>query len=97
MIANSIVVPKFATEAEEADWFFENREEHGEIMAKAMKEGRTIPAREFMAKRGIKLTHIPVNLDVADVDLARQQAEARGMDTESYLQSLVHKALTDAS
>jgi len=41
MIPDKITVPKFATEAEEADWWYDNREEHGKIMAKAMREGRT--------------------------------------------------------
>jgi hypothetical protein len=51
MIADKIVIPKFATEAEEADWLYEHREEHSEVMAKAMREGRTISAPEFWAQR----------------------------------------------
>jgi hypothetical protein len=97
MIADRIAIPKFATEAEEADRLYEHREEHSEVMAKAMRESRTISAPESWAERGLKREKIPVYLDAEDVDLARRQAAALGIDTESYLQSLVHKALTNAS
>ncbi len=96
MIADKIVIPKFASEAEEADWLDEHREEHDEIMAKAMQEGHTTAAPQFWEQRGIKPDTIRVHLKAADVNLARVQAQARGIDTESYLQSLVHDAVIAA-
>ena len=95
-MSDSIVVPKFATEAEEADWWFDNREEHDELMGQAMEEGRTITLKEYLARRGLELPKVSVHLDPADINIARQQAEARGIDTESYLQELVHEAVTAA-
>jgi hypothetical protein len=36
---NRIIVPKFATEAEEADWWFKNRHIHDKQMLAAVKSG----------------------------------------------------------
>ncbi len=35
-----IVVPKFATEAEEADWWYRNREVHGKVMPAGVRSGQ---------------------------------------------------------
>ena len=37
--ATRIVVPNFATVAEEAAWWYQNRERHGKIMRTAIKSG----------------------------------------------------------
>ena len=36
-------LPNFANEAEEAAWWYENREELGEEFVQAMREGRVTP------------------------------------------------------
>jgi hypothetical protein len=36
---NKRIVPAFATEAEEADWWYQNREFHGEELLAAVRSG----------------------------------------------------------
>ncbi len=55
MITDKIAVPKFATEQEEADWWYDHREEHGEIMVKAIREGRTSNLVKRLRERGIEV------------------------------------------
>lgn len=40
-MSDRIVVPKFESESDEADWWFEHRQEHGAVMAEAMQHGTT--------------------------------------------------------
>jgi hypothetical protein len=49
-----IVVPHFATESEEADWRFANRQEHDEIMAKAMDAGRAATVKDVLERHGLE-------------------------------------------
>ncbi len=96
MIADKIAIPRFATEAEEAEWLDAHQDEHSEVAAKAMQEGRTTSAPKFWAKHGLSPEKIRVYLNSEDVDAARRQADAKGVDTESYLQDLVHEAVNAA-
>lgn len=38
-VSTRIVVPKFATEAEEAEWWYRNRHVHGKLFHAAVKRG----------------------------------------------------------
>jgi hypothetical protein len=89
-----IVVPKFATEAEEAAWWFENREEHGKFMAQEMAAGRTIKMKDLLAARGLQGPRVSVEFEFDDVVKAREQAQQRGVAVEAYLRELVHEAVT---
>jgi predicted DNA binding CopG/RHH family protein len=93
MVDDKIVVPHFATESEEADWWFANREAHDAIMARAMDEGRTSNLRDLFKERGLEMPRISVKFDYEDVELARKQAAARGVEVGSYLRDLLHDAL----
>ncbi len=92
-MSETIQVRKFASESEEADWWYDHREEHGEIMANAMEEGRTMTMKQFLEKHGLESPLTPVPLDSQDVRRARKQADARGMDAEVYIRGLLHEAL----
>jgi hypothetical protein len=90
---DKVVVPKFATEAGEADWWYQNREAHGAFMAQEMAASRTMKMSELLAQRALVPDKTPVYLDIKDVGRAREQAKARGVDAESYLNGLVHQAI----
>lgn len=92
-MSEKIIVPKFETEAEEADWWFDNREAHGEIHARAMDEGRTMNLRELLKQRGLEVPRISVQFDYDDIAKAGKQAAARGVELESYMRDLMHEAL----
>ena len=99
-MVEKIVVPHFASESEEADWWFDNREAHGEIMARALHEGLASneerPAMnlvELLQQRGQELPRVSLRFDYDDIALAGKQAEVRGVELESYMRNLLHEAL----
>lgn len=98
----SLKVPEFATEAEEAKWWFDNRDKVGEEFEKAAKEGRlkTGGVARLLAERGIKpaqpLPTTTIRLDPEDIAKAREQAAERGLRYQTYLKMIIHEALRNA-
>ena len=94
------IVPAFATEAEEADWWYKNREVHGRQLLAAVRSGEAqILTRERLLARiaASKKTPAPVvalRIPVADLALARRQAERKGLPYQTYIKSLLHETLT---
>ena len=94
-----IVVPKFATEAEEADWWYENRKAHSEQFLAAMKRGEVqVLTREKLLARieASKKKPAPVvalRIPAADLALARKQAEQKGLPYQTYIKSILHETL----
>jgi len=83
-------LPDFKDEAEEARWWFENRDFLDQQFIQAAAEGRL--GRGTVARRaGIPTTTI--RLDPADIARARVQAERRGLKYQTYLKMLIHEAL----
>jgi hypothetical protein len=99
--ATRIVVPKFATEAEEAAWWYQNRERHGKIMRAAIESGgaQILTKDKLLARiEASKKKPAPVvalRIPEADLTLARKQAEQKGLPYQTYIKSLLHEALTD--
>jgi len=92
-MSDKIIVPRFATEAEEADWWFENREAHGEIMAKALHERPPMNLVELLKQRGQEVPRVSVGFDYDDIARAGKQAASRGVELETYMRDLLHEAL----
>ena len=100
---SDLKIPKFATEAEEAKWWFENDELIFKDFEKAAKEGRlrTGDIRRLFAEKGIpfpesKATPTPtttIRLAPEDIALARKQAAERGLRYQTYLKMIIHEAL----
>jgi hypothetical protein len=96
--------PKFANEAEEAKWWFENDGKVAAEFEKAAKEGRLNRGgvRRLFAERGIPFPEpqpIPtttIRLDPDDIAKARVQAAERGLRYQTYLKMIIHEALRDA-
>lgn len=89
-----ILVPKFETEAEEAQWWYQNRNMVENALIKAIDNG-TIQSgtaqrltREARASRNVTL-----RMAEADLDLARKQAGEKGLPYQTYIKSLLHEAL----
>jgi predicted DNA binding CopG/RHH family protein len=83
-------LPAFASEAEEAQWWFDNREQHGKEFAQAIRDGRV--TRGGMARRGLIRTH-SIDLDPEDFSQAQILAEKKGLRYQTYLRMLIHEAL----
>jgi len=93
-------IPAFATEAEEADWWYKNRNIHGKQLLGAVKNGAALVlTKEKLRERiaAAKKTAAPVvSLRIPEVDLAlaRKQAEQKGLPYQTYIKSLLHETLT---
>jgi predicted DNA binding CopG/RHH family protein len=94
------VVPAFATEAEEADWWYRNRNIHGKQLLAAVKNGEAqVLTKEKLRARiaASKKTPAPtvaLRIPEADLSLARKQAEQKGLPYQTYIKSLLHETLT---
>jgi hypothetical protein len=75
-----IVVPKFKTEGEEAQWWFDNREKVEDALINAMDNGtirRGTAQRLTSEARASR--NVTIRMAEADLDLARKQAEEKGL------------------
>ena len=94
------VIPVFATEAEEAEWWYKNRNKHGKQLLAAVKKGEAqVLTNEKLRERiaASKKTPAPVvaiRIPEADLALARKQAEQKGLPYQTYIKSLLHETLT---
>jgi len=92
-------MPAFANEAEEADWWYKNRNIHGKQMLAAVKSGEAqVLTKETLRGRiaASKKTPAPVvalRIPEADLALARKQAEQKGLPYQTYIKSLLHETL----
>jgi hypothetical protein len=101
-------IPKFATEAEEAKWWFENDGNIFEEFKKLANEGRLGRGgiRRLFAEKGIPSRELPkapaptptttIRLDPEDIAKARVQAAERGLRYQTYLKMIIHEALRKA-
>lgn len=100
---SDLKIPRFATEAEEARWWFENEDLIAAEFEKAAKEGRlrTGGVRRLLAEKGIpipdsKAAATPtttIRLASDDIAKARKQAAERGLRYQTYLKMIIHEAL----
>jgi hypothetical protein len=105
---SDLKIPKFATEAEEAKWWFENDGKIFEEFKKLAKEGRLGRGgvRRLFAEKGIPFQEpqkVPaptptttIRLDPEDIAKARVQAAERGLRYQTYLKMIIHEALRTA-
>jgi hypothetical protein len=98
---SDLKVPAFATEAEEAKWWYDNRDKVSAELEKAANEGRLGRGgiRRLFADRGIPFQEpkpIPsttIRLDPDDIAKARVQAAERGLRYQTYLKMIIHESL----
>jgi hypothetical protein len=83
-------LPAFQSEAEEAQWWFDNREALGDEFVQAVDEGRV--TRGEMVRRGLERTP-SILIDPEDLSQAKALAEKKGIRYQTYLRVLIHEAL----
>jgi hypothetical protein len=105
---SDLKIPSFATEAEEAKWWFENEDLIAAEFEKAAKEGRLGRGgvRRLLAEKGIPFPEpqkspaptptTTIRLDPEDIAKARVQAAERGLRYQTYLKMIIHEALRNA-
>ena len=85
------IIPKFESESEEANWWFDNREELDKDFIKAFAEGRL--RRRTEPRPSTALPTTTIRLDPIDIERARDLAAKRGLKYQTYLKMLLHEAL----
>jgi len=88
-----INVPNLANETEEADWWYDNRERHGDDFAAASRDGqvgRGSGIVQYLAQLQKAQELLPNREDAVHLT---KLAFRKGVDVEAYLQELVHKAI----
>ena len=100
-IPNQRIVPAFPTEAEEAEWWYKNREVHGKMMLAAVRSGEAqiltkekLLARIEASKKG-PAPVVALRIPQADLALARKQAGQKGLPYQTYIKSLLHETLVE--
>jgi len=83
-------LPSFANEAEEAQWWFDNREARSDEFVQAIRDGRV--TRGAMVGRGLVRTP-SIDIDPEDMSQAKALAEKKGLRYQTYLRLLIHNAL----
>ena len=91
MATGTRILPDFKDEAEEAKWWFDHQDEILDDFEQAAKDGTLL--RGTAARVG-GLPTTTIRLDPADIELARVQAEKKGLKYQTYLKMLLHEALT---
>jgi predicted DNA binding CopG/RHH family protein len=89
-MAKTLETPEFKSEQEEAEWWDASRSLILREFETAAKDGTL--GRGTLAKRGLTPT-TTIRLDPADVEMAKVQAEARGLRYQTYLKMILHQAL----
>jgi len=94
------VIPAFATEAEEAEWWYRNRSAHGKQLLAAVKSGEVQVLMKDKLQERIAASKKPaptvsLRIPEADLALARKQAEQKGLPYQTYIKSLLHETLTE--
>jgi len=93
------MVPRFATEAEEADWWYQNRHVHGKELLAAVRSGEAKILTQDELRRRIEASQkvpapvVALRIPASDLALARKQAEKQGLPYQTYIKSLLHQSL----
>lgn len=94
-------MPAFATEAEEAAWWFKNRELHGKELEAAVKSGEAQVLTKAKLQERIAASKkatapvVSLRIPASDLALARKQAERKGLPYQTYIKSLLHETLRE--
>lgn len=84
-------LPKFANEAEEANWWLAHRREADEHFAKVYRAGGVRRVKAGVLMPATKQTTI--RLIENDVARARAIAERKGLRYQTYIKMVVHEAI----
>jgi len=87
---DTLKIPKFENEADEANWLYENREGLAAAFLQAAQEGRM---RQGTLKQRGATPPTTIRLAPEDISRARTLAERRGLRYQTYLKMLIHEAL----
>ena len=86
-----LIVPKFASEAEDAKWHQRNRRALERAAERRILEGSTLTLQEAATRA--KTRPVTLRLAATDIDMARAMAAQKGIGYQTYVKMLLHEAL----
>lgn len=89
-MAKRLTIPIFSSETEDAAWHQKHRRELEREFARRWDEGTTF---RKSGKNGDLLRQVTIRMNPSDLESIREQAHAKGMPYQTYIRSLLHKAL----
>jgi len=93
------IAASFATETEEAEWWYKNRAAHGKQLRTAAATGKAnvLTKEKILARiassRKAPATAVALRIPGEDLALARKQAQKKGLPYQTYIKSLLHETL----
>ncbi len=88
-MANTVRIPKFKSEKEEAQWWDAHPEMMTKLFLEAKREGKL---RRLPPARGATKS-VTIRLAVNDVEAAQALADKRGVPYQTFIKMLLHQAL----
>ncbi len=82
------LIPRFNSEADEAEWWDAHPEAAVDIMKHAVKSGK--------ARRAVPLKAVTMRLPVPDIEAAQELAARKRLPYQTYIKMLLHEALEKA-
>ena len=86
MPRQTVVIPKFRTEKEEALWWDAHPGVATRLLKRAMKKG-------ILEPHPGKTRVVTIRIPVRDIETAQQLAERKGLPYQTYMKMLLHQAL----
>lgn len=91
MAKRKLIIPKFASEADDARWHDRHRRELERAVERRIREGSTLSLEQAGAR--VKLRPITIRLPIEDIDAARGLAARKGIAYQTYVRMLLREAL----
>ncbi len=91
MAKRKLIIPKFASEAEDAQWHDRHRRELERALERRIREGSTLTLQQVAAR--VKLQPVTIRLPTEDIDTARGLAAQKGIGYQTYIKILLREAL----
>jgi predicted DNA binding CopG/RHH family protein len=91
MAKEKLIIPKFASEAEDARWHDRHRRKLESAVADRIRDGSTLTMRQAAARA--RTRPITIRLATEDVDKARGLAAQKGIGYQTYIKMLLREAL----
>jgi hypothetical protein len=86
-------IPRFRTEAEEAQWWERQGTRVARGLEAAVAAGEDVTAVPSPLGRALAAKNVTIRLSLADLERARRQAQRRGLRYQTYVKMLLHQAL----
>jgi len=91
MAKKKLIIPKFASEAEDARWHDRCRRKVESVVAHRIQEGSTLTMRQAAARASTR--PVTMRLAIQDIDTARGLAAQKGIGYQTYIKMLLREAL----